>query len=218
MAVFSTLEVNEGNLKRRLGHHIKTKIIAPALQQHIEEQGDEYRDIVIKHIKKTPAWKSILGDFAGTGFNDLQAVFGLASPEVVLSEIEEVLREAITVGVIDYTVINIGISERVVGELLDIEGASYQSKGHMIPWLEWALFEKGSVEDYSIKFDLTAKQAARSRSGEAIMKKSKKGWDLDPSVRGVGTNFLAQATEDGKMEKDMAKLFKDKLVKTLRKQ
>lgn len=91
-----------------------------------------------------------------------------------------------------------------VQQLLDVQNASYQSKGGPVNWLEWILLAGDSivVQTHYITYGFN-KQRSSSRSGLAIMKKTTgKGYRVPPAYSGIETdNFLTRAALQVNLEK-----------------
>lgn len=57
-----------------------------------------------------------------------------------------------------------------VTSLIYLPGARYTSNGHLIPWVYWSIRQDTDVDGWEIEYELTADEARRSRSGNAVMK------------------------------------------------
>lgn len=81
-------------------------------------------------------------------------------------------------------------------DLYSLQESIVKSREHFVPWLQWIL-EFGDAEvisDYKVENDLSASQAAKSRSGVAIMVASDVGFSVRSGYEGVkGDNFITDA-------------------------
>lgn len=171
---------------------------------------EELPDVLIKAIKKTDVYNSLTsGGGIGT---DLRAEFGFSSSSHTPNDIDEII-EAI-VGQIYVSSRNIragsnGIAGRIsieaihkdLEDALGLSQASFESKGDIFPWLDWLSFEgdKIIISDYSIIYGNF--NPTYSRSGKAIMRKSKGFWKVPPVYAGTrDNNWITKAVEQGNSE------------------
>jgi hypothetical protein len=73
-------------------------------------------------------------------------------------------------------------------------GSYVTDNGAVIPWFQWltAAGDRIIVRDY----DVEGGHSARSRTGDMIMRKGKKGWRVPPEFAGSpGNNFVTRATD-----------------------
>ncbi len=110
----------------------------------------------------------------------------------------------ISIGMIkeDYSDV-LGLSEAIITD---------RSTGSSIPWLYWLLLGGGDilVKDYEIKIG----PSKRSRTGNAVMVKSKKDWRMPSKFVGVaGNNWVYRAIS--RLDSTIEQMMQSELEKTL---
>lgn len=113
--------------------------------------------------------------------------------------------------------IEVKIIQADLKDILSHPLAFIKTKKQKLHWLDWLLTwgDRIVVRDYSIVF----KQTRRSRSGFAIMVKSKFSpfWRVPPQFSGtLDNNWITRALEKANVEADITNLFYEYLKKAVR--
>lgn len=216
MAILATIDIDPSLLKTKLNDFIIDKYVRPSIKLFLIEHEDDLKDIIMEKIVSTESWQSIAGDYAGKGNGDLEAVFGLADSDSVLSGLEDLIRKLIDIKVgNDGTSLTVGLHHTIETKLAASGLGSYIShpSGELIPWLKWALTGQGSIDGFEINFNPKSNQRKRSRSGRAVMQEGD-GWQMSDSEAYFGsTNFLIEAYSDGEIVQQISELFQAKIAK-----
>jgi len=156
--------------------------------------------ILQKRILQQPEIQSLIG-------GDLQAEMGLVAPAQNVKEIIDTVIRSISLvkkpTIISGNKVSGGFSLNMIEEdfsdVLSLSTSSFISEnGHLVSWLEWLLTRGDDIilRDYSITFDLSPSEVEKSRTGDALMIKSTRGWRVPPEFSGtLDNNFITRAAD-----------------------
>ena len=157
----------------------------------------ELGDFAERQIRNSPEFDSLLS-------GELKAAFGLIESATILGLIISTVKRNIFIDATPVKVVGAVISASLtVGILLDdfqdvlaLPGTAYSSNGGEVRWLEWLLVKGDSIviSNYSLKVDVGN---TTSRTGDAIMVKSNRGFRVPPEYAGgVSNNWLTRCFEE----------------------
>ncbi len=168
---------------------------------------------IIDIVSKDPIWSSIVS-------GSLRADLGIPlnyDLNKVLETIANTVEVFIDVKSVKASKIKITI--RAIPEnfndVLALTEAEYVSRpsGSTIPWLRWLLFEGSAVlvDDYVVNRNLTGREAQRSRTHIALMKKQPGAtFRMQPAAAGNPTNnFISRALIRGKIDLIVARIVEE---------
>lgn len=144
--------------------------------------------------------------------------FGIESPEPIVKEIAKAVANTLKIKTIPMSATKggffrggyeISFSRQDFSEALGVEGTTYTSNGHVVPWLEWLLFKGNEIiiVGYMVKY----KGIPTSRSGSAFMARAINGKYKVPSEY-AGTeedNWITRALR--KSDSVLNKIIKDNI-------
>lgn len=166
---------------------------------------DRLPDVLTEAIKTGDVYQSLVS--GGSIGKNLRAEFGFRPSDHTQGDIDEIVKAI--VGQIYITADKIKINSsgpsgriRILAinkdlqDALDLSQATFESKGVVFPWLDWLSFEgdKIVVSDHEIIYGNFNKN--HSRSGEAIMRKSRGFWKVPSAFSGTkDNNWITRAIE-----------------------
>lgn len=198
-------EISIKNAVRGYVSSLLTRAVGPILR--------DIRLLIDQTVRGSDTYKSLT-----TG--ELRGEFGLRNANQSLEEIINLLQMSVNVQMepVRYTAnelrggILIQFLKSDYSEILSSSAASYQSNQFTIEWLKWLLTYGDSIiiADYSIAYNLTAAQKARSRTGVALMLPLGIGWRVPPAWAGTAddnwlTKEFGQAGVQTQIEKIIMK-------------
>lgn len=150
------------------------------------------------HMRSTSTVNSVL-------HGELRENFGLADPDGAIDDVLFAVAEGVRVNVKPGRGNSLGGLEAMLlpdglAPALSSRGASYQSNGNLIPWLEWLLMGGSGIILADVQMDTSRATRKASRTGRAIMvrptKKPSRGWGVPAQWAGSSDdNFLTRALE-----------------------
>lgn len=187
----------------------------PSIISEVKSQLSFY---IANKIKSTPEYQSLLN-------GKLEADLGLDNVNARLDAIIEQWANNFYVILKPFTYNSRGFSgsfsvcyiERDFSDVLVLSEATVFSLTGNVPWLEWLLLEGSRilVRDYEVVYNLSGKQAAVSRSGDALMREAAGSkFTVDPQFQGTITNnWITRAFENS--EQDISDILTVALINTV---
>lgn len=149
------------------------------------------------------------GEYPSLLNGKLRAEFGLVNPEAAVDSVIEAIQNSVKIQVEPIKV----IGTRLVGgvltvqflsndmhEVLRIPEGSFESEGGKVDWLNWLLTQGDRVvlSEYAVNEFLGTVSSKDSRTGDALMVKSKRGYRVPPEYSGtINNNWLTRAFDEG---------------------
>lgn len=170
-----------------------------------------------KLIEGTPEYASLLN-------GELLWELGIPGVEARLKEVLGAVASSVEVAAVPVQVAGDRLEGGMVArmlrsdfrDLLGLAAAGYVSgpSGSEINWLDWLVTQgdRVVVYGYDVKFDLSASERARSRTGGALMRAGQ-GWRVDPRFSGtLEDNFLTRAFNVPEAESLIARVFREEIT------
>ena len=167
----------------------------PAINQAI-------KDLVQDALKKEPEYASLKS-------GQLRAEFGIKDPADV-DKVIDAMTAAAKITLVPVKITQMGVSGGFKYTMLkadDLDGVIFtdiasvmDDKGYYLPWLKWLLYDGGKplVKKFRVKMGANS----NSRSGMAIMVKSKSNWRVPPQFAGsISSNWVTRSVD--KLDKEI---------------
>jgi len=165
-------------------------------------------------IRSAPEYNDIL-------YGNLRTELGIVDPQLALEKMLSIIIAGVQVNSQKLRIVsgevfgNIKI-EAVLSDFSDVfnsgTGEYTTARGETIPWLKWILSEgdKVIVRDFGVSFGFPE----ISRTGDAIMRPSTKGWSVPSQYSGtIENNFITRSIRASMdtIQKEMKKIFESGL-------
>jgi hypothetical protein len=101
-------------------------------------------------------------------------------------------------------------------DVLSLPSVSYSATTRVIPWLEWLLLAGDStlIRSYDVSF--VVPPGKKSRTGKAVMVRSKKNWGVPPEYAGTASdNVITRAIVSGGVYQSITKIMETELVRAM---
>lgn len=173
-----------------------------SIEQSIIQFEKELPEALKIAIEKTDVYRALV-------IGDLRPELGFSYDTHGIEEIDSIISELVNQVEISHSPIKIDKNgpsgfiylravRKDLGDAVDMPEAIVNSNEFILPWLEWLSFEGDQilVSDYSIMYGTFKPE--HSRSGKAIMRKSKGFWRMPPEYAGTeDDNWLSRAIDRG---------------------
>ncbi len=166
------------------------------IRKSLPEINENIKDMVKDSLKQEPEYSSLKS-------GQLRAEFGIKDPNDV-DKVIEAMVDAAKITLVPVKVTQMGVSGGFKYTMLkadDLDGVIFtdiasviDDKGYYLPWLKWLLYDGGKplVKKFRVKMG----SSNRSRSGMAIMVKSKSNWRVPPQFAGsISSNWVTRSID-----------------------
>lgn len=188
--------------------------LTTTFKKSLSEIETNIKRMVGEAIRQEPEYVSLKS-------GQLRAEFGIKNPDDVDKIIEAIVNTS-NIILSPIKVTQIGLSGGIKYTMLkqeDLEGITFtdiasvlDNKGYYLPWLKWLLYEGGKplVKKFRVKMG----SSRNSRSGMAIMVKSKSNWRVPPQFAGsVSSNWITRAID--KIDTEVTSMIKSVIEKNI---
>jgi hypothetical protein len=204
--------------------------IKPAVDKALPKIAEKAKRRVLVYFRRHPIIQGISGKYPNNEDKDIQAIFGLTDSlsEDAIQEILSVVENSITITYrregVKYKFF-IKTDNDMLNDIIKIPSATYDyevtlvnfhgakrkytQEERSIPWLFWLL--NGANAEADLTFDLDGDQAARSRSGRAVMERPGVGdWVWEGQ-----SDFITEIGTNPKLIEEISQIFKDELQRQI---
>jgi len=207
------LRLSEGaaSIEKKIQQEIKKKIVAVFVQT-TPRILSRIKEAVRLAIMTSPEIESLLG-------GKLQAELGVPNPTAALEDMLSVWLSNIgitsRVGLKKSTLTLFGIRDDW-GDVLSLPSVKYSATTRVIPWLEWLLLAGDStlIRSYDVSF--VVPPGKKSRTGKAVMVRSKRNWGVPPEYSGTAhDNVITRAIINGGVYASVTKIMETELMRAM---